>query len=378
MDIACARHRRARGRRASSAFVDAAPGRVGAMPSTLSLAGHLGRLGAAARADRRRRGDDVARLPRARNRGLAARAARPACASGSRATARSKPGRARARLPVAGYLDAPGRRSSTVARPTAAAPRRRLRRRRQPRPGGRARRATACSARPRRSDRPLHVARRAARATCRSPRASAAAAPASCWSRPASVDGIVQAVVELGFFRRVQPARPRAADARRRDRWRRPSARRRTARRLEELLEETQRQAEELQSAAGRAARHQRGARGAGPRAAASRRRGSRTSRPSSSRPTRSSRSRPQLLERADATTSTRAQATLDEQGRRARARQPLQVASSSPTCRHELRTPLNSSLILAKLLADNQRRQPDRRAGQVRADHLRRPATTC
>ena len=39
----------------------------------------------------------------------------------------------------------------------------------------------------------------------------------------------------------------------------------------------------------------------------------------------------------------------------------------------HELRTPLNSSLILAKLLADNKRRQPDRGAGQVRADHLLR-----
>ena len=44
----------------------------------------------------------------------------------------------------------------------------------------------------------------------------------------------------------------------------------------------------------------------------------------------------------------------------------------------HELRTPLNSSLILAKLLADNKRRQPHRRAGQVRADDLAPPATTC
>jgi signal transduction histidine kinase len=33
----------------------------------------------------------------------------------------------------------------------------------------------------------------------------------------------------------------------------------------------------------------------------------------------------------------------------------------------HELRTPLNSSLILAKLLAENPRRQPQRGAGQVR-----------
>ena len=39
----------------------------------------------------------------------------------------------------------------------------------------------------------------------------------------------------------------------------------------------------------------------------------------------------------------------------------------------HELRTPLNSSLILAKLLADEQGREPDDRAGEVRDDDLRR-----
>ena len=44
----------------------------------------------------------------------------------------------------------------------------------------------------------------------------------------------------------------------------------------------------------------------------------------------------------------------------------------------HELRTPLNSSLILAKLLADNPRRQPHRRAGEVRRRPFSRPATTC
>ena len=44
----------------------------------------------------------------------------------------------------------------------------------------------------------------------------------------------------------------------------------------------------------------------------------------------------------------------------------------------HELRTPLNSSLILAKLLADNKDGNLTRRAGQVRADDLlgrQRPA---
>ena len=39
----------------------------------------------------------------------------------------------------------------------------------------------------------------------------------------------------------------------------------------------------------------------------------------------------------------------------------------------HELRTPLNSLLILAKLLADNSERQPDREADRVRADDLHR-----
>ena len=44
----------------------------------------------------------------------------------------------------------------------------------------------------------------------------------------------------------------------------------------------------------------------------------------------------------------------------------------------HELRTPLNSLLILAKLLADNPDRQPQRAAGGVRADHPQRRARTC
>ena len=44
----------------------------------------------------------------------------------------------------------------------------------------------------------------------------------------------------------------------------------------------------------------------------------------------------------------------------------------------HELRTPLNSSLILAKLLADNRHGNLTAEQVQVRPDHLLRRATTC
>ena len=63
---------------------------------------------------------------------------------------------------------------------------------------------------------------------------------------------------------------------------------------------------------------------------------------------------------------------------RRARARERNTSREFLANMSHELRTPLNSSLILAKLLADNSERQPQPRAGQVREDDLhggQRPA---
>ena len=71
--------------------------------------------------------------------------------------------------------------------------------------------------------------------------------PPNCVIAPASVDGVVHAVLELGFFRRVLPA-----DLELLERVSESlgvavrSSKDRT--RLEELLEETQRQAEELQT----------------------------------------------------------------------------------------------------------------------------------
>ena len=120
-------------------------------------------------------------------------------------------------------------------------------------PAGHGRRACcagrrSASARRPRTNRSLHVTRRAATATCRSLRALGRGKPRELLIAPGSVDGVVQAVVELGFFRaratppssellaRVSESLGVAVRASK-DRTR-----------LEELLEETQRQAEELQT----------------------------------------------------------------------------------------------------------------------------------
>ena len=151
------------------------------------------------------------------------------------------------------------------------------------------------------------------------------ATPRELLVAPATVDGVVYAVIELGFLRprrcaRAGAARARVGVARRR----RPLGTRSHAARGAARGDAAPGRG--AAGPAGRAARHQRGARGAGARAARSRRRGSRRSRRSSSRPTRSSRSRRRRLERQKDAARRLAQAALAREGRRARAREPVQV----------------------------------------------------
>ena len=216
----------------------------------------------------------------------------------------------------------------------------------------------------------------AGRLPAASPRASAAASRRELLVAPASVDGDRPGGDRAGLLpqARARPsvscsiACPRSLGVAVR------ASKDRT--RLEELLEETQRQAEELQAqqeelrvsneeleeqsrvlqgiagaagdAAGRARADQRAARGAGAAARA-----------------------------PEATTWRDAQAALtDKAAELERANQYKSEFLANMS--HELRTPLNSSLILAKLLADNKDGNLTDRAGQVRADDLRPPATTC
>ena len=96
-----------------------------------------------------------------------------------------------------------------------------------------------------------------------------------------------------------------------------------------------------------------------------SRRRPWRTSRPSSSRPTSNWRSRRRSLETQNGDDCSSAQARLLEQ-RAGELEQASQYKSEFlANMSHELRTPLNSSLILAKLLADN-------KAGNLNAEQVR------
>ena len=104
--------------------------------------------------------------------------------------------------------------------------------------------------------------------------------------------------------------------------------------------------------AAGRAARQQRGARGAEPGAARNRRRAWKRSRRSSSRSTRSSKSRRRSSRRRRTTCPTRRSTSPSKAAELERANQYKSEFLANMS--HELRTPLNSSLILAKLLADN------------------------
>ncbi len=142
---------------------------------------------------------------------------------------------------------------------------------------------------------------------------------------PASVDGVVQAVIELGFFRDGDAGRARAAGPRLRGRSASRCAAPRTAPQLEELLEETQRQAEELQTQQeelrvtneeleeqGRALQRVAGA-------------ARERSRPSSSRPTRSSRSRRSCSSSRSDELLARAGDADEQAPSELRARQPVQ-----------------------------------------------------
>ena len=192
---------------------------------------------------------------------------------------------------------------------------------------------------------------------------------------PASVDGVVHAVVELGFFRRVsrRPIRSCWTASPSRSASRCASSKDRT--RLEELLEETQRQAEELQTQQEelRVTNEELEEQGRALQESQAR---LETQQAELEQTNSQLEEQTQLLEHQKDELAA-AQAVLTEKAaelERANQYKSEFLANMS----HELRTPLNSSLILAKLLADNKDGNLTAGAGQVRADHLRRPATTC
>ena len=186
---------------------------------------------------------------------------------------------------------------------------------------------------------------------------------------PAAVDRVVQAVVELGFFRRVR--RKSASFITRVSESLGVAVRASKDRsRLEELLEEVQRQAEELQTQQEEL-------------------RVSNEELEEQSRVLKESHARletqqaeleqinsqleeqTELLERQkDDLSATQVELTRKaDELERANQYKSEFLANMS----HELRTPLNSSLILAKLLADNKAGNLTGGAGEVRADHLLR-----
>ena len=176
------------------------------------------------------------------------------------------------------------------------------------------------------------------------------AQPAALLIAPATVDGSIQAVIELGFFRPLLPEEQElmervsevlAVAVR--------SSRDRT--RLEELLEETQRQSEELQSQQEelRVSNEELEEQGRALRESAVR---------LESQHTELEQTNSQLEEQTQMLEAQRdnlaqAQSELELKAQdleRANQYKSEFLANMS----HELRTPLNSSLILAKLLADN------------------------
>jgi CheY-like chemotaxis protein/CHASE3 domain sensor protein len=169
------------------------------------------------------------------------------------------------------------------------------------------------------------------------------AAPCELAIAPASVDGAVQAVIELGFLRRLDRVELDALDRMAES----IAVAIRTARdrtRLEELLEEVQRQAEELTS----------------------QQEVLRASNEELERNTRAlEASRTELqdqqaeLEEVNAQLEDQAQSLAQQRDELIRTGAELQRASTYKSqflanMSHELRTPLNSVLILARLLADN------------------------
>ena len=313
---------------------------------------HLGRFAAAHRPDHDRRLDDVARLPVARNAGLAAH--RPD------ALERADPGRSAARYARRAtcsnssrdYLDAPGRRRLYRRRRRPLSPLRRLcASRRRPTakccaPGdglvGQAakdNRAAACHRRARRlSAGQLESGPRHARRRCSS-RPPASTASSMRWSSSAS-------------FAHVRAGGPASCSRAPPNRWRSPCARRKTApaskscsKRRSSQAEELQTQQEELRvtneelEEQGRALKESAGAAGD---------------------PAGRARTDQLAVGGADRSFSSiretawpQAQVGLAEKAaelERANQYKSEFLANMS----HELRTPLNSSLILSKLLADN------------------------
>ena len=306
----------------------------------------LGRLEPAAGADRARGLHDVARLPRARDADLAALGAdgdgraRSRASSGSRCSGRTRSSscaRTSTRRPA----------PSTWRRRTASGGSRRTR---PPRARSSSGPATACSARRRATDRALHVRDVPAgylpvssalgqRARDGAPDRTRDRRRRRCrrWSSSPSSGACARTRPSCSSASRNRSASrcaPRRTARASRSCWRRRSARRRSCRRSRKSCGSATR------SSRSRAA------------CSRSRRRASRASRPSWSRSTPSSRSRRSSWRRRRTTWRRRRPCSTDRAEELERANQYKSEFLANMS--HELRTPLNSSLILAKLLADN------------------------
>ena len=214
-------------------------------------------------------------------------------------------------------------------------------------------------------------------ATCRSARRWAAATPRELLIAPASVDGVVHAVVELGFLRARRRRRPGAARPRLRNRSaiavravEGPHAARGAAR-------GDAAPGRGAADAAGGAARQQRGARGAGPRRSRNRRRRLEIPAGRARADQLAARGAGRRCSSSRRTTLADAQAASGREGRRARAREPVQERVPR---QHEPR-----AAHAAQLVADPgeaaRRQQATATSPPSRSSSRRRsprPATTC